>query len=146
MAGDVKIPEWREPAIDVPVQDLREFVAKYGPNVAVLTTWVRKHGIYQFVTIGSSRSYSDSAVNLRNIIAGALRLNPLDPTKEDLRDDHPNVNLTREQIDFLLWLLGYIHAATKDMDAGHKEYIMKHHGKLLPIFGDAKEKIVNKPV
>lgn len=140
------IPVWREPAVDIPVKDLREFIAKYGPNVAVLTTWVRKHGVYQFVTIGSNRSYSDSAVELRNIIAGALRLTPLDPTKEDLRGDHPNVSLTQEQLDFLLWLLGYINGGSGSMDAGHRQYVQKYHDQLLPLLGDAKEKIVNKPV
>jgi len=146
MAGDVKIPPWHKPPVDVTVSELREFMAQHGADVSVLTTWTRETSVYQFITIGSNRAYADAAVVLRNTLADALKLTPLDPGGEDLRGDHPNVSLTLEQVDFMLWLLGYINAASEEMDAGHKEYIMKHHNALLPVLGNAKKRIVNKPV
>lgn len=146
MAEDVKdkIPKWRYPPVPVPVQSLRQFIAGHGQSVAVLTLWTKELGGYQFVTIGADTWHADAAVNLRNIITQALNLTPLE-TLEDLRLDHPNVSLNLEQLDFLLWLLGYIYSAMDTMDAGHKGYVQKYHDQLLPLFGNAKEKIVNRP-
>lgn len=148
MGGNVKskIPEWRRPAVDIPVQDLREFIARYGPSVAVLVTWTEATKKHQFVTIGSDVGFANAAVRLRNLIANKMGLEKLDQTTEDLRGDHPNVSLNVDQLDFLLWLLGYIYADKNMMDAGHKVFVQKYHDQLLPIFGDAKEEIVNKPV
>ena len=147
MAGNVKgkIPNWHYPPVPVPVQSLREFIAQHGQSVAVLTLWTKELGGYQFVTIGADRWHADAAVNLLNIITKALNLAPL-KVLEDLRGDHPNVSLTLDQLNFLLWLLGYIYANTDTMDAGHKEYVQKYHDQLLPVLINANEKIVNKPV
>lgn len=131
--------------MDVPVQALREFIARYGPHVSVLTTWSAKTQTYQFVTIGSTLQYSTLAVNLRNIIAENLDLGALGPTTEDLRQDHPNVSLNMDQINFLTWVLGRLFAEKDSLDVGHRLYIDSHHDTLLELFGKAKDQINDQP-
>lgn len=140
-----KIPPWRKPPVDVPVQALREFMSLYGADVSVLVTWTHETNRYQFVTIGSDHLYSHSAVNLRNEIAKILGLDALGPVKEDLRADHPNLQLTPDQINFVLWVLGRLWAEKDDLGKGHKKYIRKHHDKLLKLLGDAKTVLESKP-
>lgn len=145
MNNSHSIPPWRKPAVDVPVQALREFLAQYGPNVAVLVTWVEATKEHQFVTIGSDIGFANAAVRLRNLIVEKIGADKFGPTTEDLRGDHPNVSLTLEQIDFALWLLGYIFAARELMDQAHRDYISKYHDQLLPVLGDAKDRLVKQP-
>lgn len=139
------VPKWRKPPVDVPVQALREFMAKYGADVTVMVTWSREEGSYQFVTIGSDQFYADSAVNLRNLIADGLKLHPLSPTVEDLRGDHPNVALDSEQIDFLIWALGFISGKALNRDQKFKDYVQKHHDPIVERLGRSSSILKHKP-
>jgi hypothetical protein len=139
------LPPWRKPPVDVPVQALREFMAKHGADVSVLTTWTHETNCYQFVTVGADWHYANSAVNLRNVIAGGLDLHPLDPKIEDLRSDHPNVALSTEQIQFLLWVLGRLYAETDKRGKGFKKYVRRHHDALLEILSQAKSILTHQP-
>lgn len=141
--GAWPVPEWQNPQIDIPVQDLREFLCKYGPSVSVLVTWSQDRA-YNFITIGSDRLYADAAVRLRNEIADKLGDGQF-TLKEDLRGDHPNVALTLEQLDFILWLLGRIFAVSSFLSDAHQKYIEKHHDALMNLVGDAKEKLAKAP-
>lgn len=138
------IPEWRKPAVNIPVQDLREFIAKYGPDVAVLVTWDPVK-IYQFVTIGSDGGYANAAVRLRNILANKLGAEPLGPTLEDRRSDHPNVSLDKDQLAFLLWALGHLYAEADQMNEEGREFFMKHHDQLFTLLGNALENFKHQP-
>ncbi len=81
------IPTWTKPAVPIPVQALREFIAHYGPDVAVLITAGPDIG-YVYTTVGSSDVYANIAADLRNLIADRTAMIPV-PTTEDLRSDHP---------------------------------------------------------
>lgn len=135
------VPEWNKPPVPVPVQALREFMSRFGADVSVLTTWTHEDPAnYQFVTIGSDRLYAEAAVRLRDEISKGMNLSVAGPNNEDLRQDHAKVDLTLGQIDFLLWVLGWMFAEKDRMDDAHRQYIEKYHDQLLPILGDAKER------
>lgn len=121
-------------------------MAKHGADVSVLVTWTHETGAYQFVTIGSDQLYADSAVNLRNLIAEGLKLHPLDPAVEDLRGDHPNIALSPDQIDFLLFTLGFISGeASKRGEGKFREYVKKHHNPIIERLGRSKSILKHKP-
>lgn len=90
------IPQYVKPPIPIPVQALRDFVCKYGPDVAVLATWTHEEGgiNYRFVTVGSNRQYADGAVRLRDLFAQVLELPNHPKFLEDLRADHPAISST----------------------------------------------------
>lgn len=140
-----KIPKWQKPPIEMPIQDMREFIAKYGHDVAILVTWTHESGAYQFTTIGSDQLYADTAVNLRNLIADGLALHPLDPKIKDLRGDHPNVALNMDQLQFLLWILGRTYVEADKFSTKHRRYIKKYHDQLLTLFGKAIVILAVKP-
>lgn len=135
------IPEWKKPPVSIPVQDLREFIAKYGPDVSVLTTWSHETNSYQFVTIGADKHYADAAVRLRDVLTKSLSLGPNGPNDEDLRHEHPNVKLSHEQLFFLLWLLGFI-SAQEGLSDEKQKFVEKYHDELLPLLGAAYEATV----
>jgi hypothetical protein len=139
------IPKWTKPPVDVPVQALREFAAKYGQDVTVMVTWTHETNSYQFVTAGSDRLYSDSAVDLRDIIAKGLGMAEDGPAKEDLRGDHPNVVLTKEQIDFLVWGLGYLTGALSKRSTKHKDYLNQHHDAVAERLNQARSLLEKAP-
>ena len=130
----------------MPVQDLREFISQYGPDVTVLVTWSNETKCHNFVTVGSERIYSDDAVMLRNHIAKALGLLPLEPTKEDRRHEHPNVALTAPQLRFLIWNLGRLAAASDaSTKPNFKKYVTEHHDAVHEILGQALENLNKAP-
>jgi hypothetical protein len=142
-----KIPKWRKPAVDIPVQDLREFIARYGPDVAVLTTWSDSTKSYQFVTIGSDVFFADGAVRMRDLITKSLDVKNLGPATEDLRGDHPNVSLTQDQINFLLWTLGWMYAESGAFtQSGKTDWFRRHHDEVLRCFQAAIEQFSKQPV
>jgi hypothetical protein len=95
------IPAWQKPPTPVNVQALREFIAPFGPDVAVLVTWTHEKG-YQFVTVGCDRRYADAALGLRNLLVGpGLGLVMTGPDEEDLRAEHRPEPWTQEQKEAL---------------------------------------------
>lgn len=144
--GEPMIPPWTKPPVDVPVQDLREFISQYGPDVTVLVTWTHETNSYQFVTVGSDRLYADSAVKLRDVIAEGLGLTKDGPAKEDRRGDHPNVALNPKQLHFLLWTLGRLYAkADMTRNRAFRQYVAKHHDEVHEILGNALEAFEKAP-
>lgn len=139
------IPTWTKPPVDVPVQSLRDFVAAHGPDIAVLVTWTHETASFQFVTIGSTQFFADSAVKLREMIADHLGLNPLGPTTEDLRGDHPNLSLNDDEMNFLIWILEFMSGEATKRDEKFQEYIKKYHDVLIERLAQAKRVLENKP-
>jgi hypothetical protein len=82
-----KIPPWNKPPKPVTIEALREFIASFGSDVAVLVTWTWNQG-YHFVTVGADRAYADGAVRLRDLLAKGIQLR-LGPNDRDRRGDHP---------------------------------------------------------
>lgn len=139
------IPAWTKPPVDVPVQSLRDFVATHGHDIAVLVTWTHETASFQFVTIGSTQFFANSAVKLREMIADHLGLNPLGPTTEDLRGDHPNLSLNDDQMNFLIWTLGFMSGEAAKRDEKFQEYVKKYHDVLIERLAQAKRVLENKP-
>ena len=131
------IPAWTKPPIPVSVQALREFVAKHGPDVSVLVTWTHETNNFQFVTAGINLRYANSAVNLRNILAGKLNL-ALGEITEDLRDQHPNVSLTQDELVVLTRALDRVNA-DDNLSPARRNSFEKHYLNLRKKFKDAYE-------
>ena len=56
------------------------------------------------------------------------------------------IELTDEQVSFLLYVMGYMLAASDGMDDGHKYYIEGHHWAIMPkLIGATKRVSPNAP-
>jgi len=136
------IPKWKKTPVPVPIETLRALAAKHGQDVTVLVTWHRD-GVFNFTTVGSDFVYADAAVRMRDILAKNLGIESLGIDR-DLRHEHPNVSLTKEQIDFVLWILGYMRGRAEKLDQKHRDYVLKYHDELLPIIAAATGKRKNE--
>lgn len=136
------IPKWKKTPVQVSIETLRKLAATHGQDVTVLVTWHRD-GVFNFTTVGSDFVYADAAVRLRDTLAKNLDIKSLGIDR-DLRHEHPNVKLTPDQIDFMLWLLGYMRGLADKLDKKHRDYVLKHHDELLPIIAAATAKRKNE--
>jgi hypothetical protein len=117
---------FNKPPHPVTVEELRQFIHDFGPDVTVLVTWSHETG-YQFVTVGLNREYADAAVHLRDLIAQALQLNLGNPL-EDLRQEHQDKPWTDAQKEALLRVLDSVSATLDDVPLEKKlQFIYVHH-------------------
>lgn len=56
----------------------------------------------------------------------------------------PN-DLTKDDLNFLLWCLGHIYAESDKMDEPHQNFVRNNHNRVLPKLGDMLERKPNEP-
>ena len=49
--------------------------------------------------------------------------------------------LTKNDIDFILWCLGYIYSSSDKLDDKHKKYIQESHDRVLPKIAKIHEEL-----
>lgn len=132
------IPKWKETPTPVAIETLRDLTAAHGQSVSVLVTWHPTDN-YNFVTIGCDKAYADAAVRLRDAMAKNLGIESLGIDR-DLRHEHPALQFSPDQTDFLLWTLGYMRGAAEKLDEKHRTYVLKYHDELISMIASEKSK------
>jgi hypothetical protein len=136
-SSQVKLSEapvkWVKPPKEIPIPDFRDFMAKYGHDVGVLVCWTMETRQYHVLTMGATRQNADSAVRLRNLLmANVSSLKGEEVI--DRRDEHYNVKLSVEQIDYLLMV------TIAERERGDEK-----NGDVIQALLSAKELLVNAP-
>ncbi len=98
MSNEPELKEFRKPPEPIHVQDVRDWIAPFGPDVAVLITWTHEYPGYQFVTVGANRFFADGASRLRDLLERLLKQEG-GPLAEDLRRQFNDPAFIRLRLD-----------------------------------------------
>ena len=88
-AGKRPIPPRADVTTPVTVDEVRKLMAKHGQSLMVTFAWNARDGVVNIATAGDCRKHSEWALNLSQMMAEAVGLEP-GAFLEDRRAEHPN--------------------------------------------------------